>query len=161
MVELKIQRRLAAHIMKCAPEKVRFDTESLTDIKESITKLDVRGLIDRGIISQKVVNGSSRVRARKILVQKRKGLRKGQGSRKGTANARSDKKIEWMNKIRKLREFLKNLRDKELITKPDYRGLLKKAKGGFFRSQRHLKIYLNEHNTFIAKEEKPKQGAKK
>jgi large subunit ribosomal protein L19e len=151
MVNLKLQRRLAAQILKCAPEKVLFNTDELTDVKESITKADIKGLIGLGVITIKNVKGSSRVRARKILVQKRKGLRKGHGSRKGTANARSKKKDEWICRIRKQRELLKSLKLRDKITNKIYNSLANKAKGGFFRSQRHLKIYLNEHNLLIKK----------
>ena len=38
-----------------------------------------------------------------------------------------------------------DVRDKEKLTKTDYRSLYLKAKGGFFRSIRHLKLYMEEH----------------
>jgi len=151
MVNLTLQRRLAAQIMKCAPEKVGFNTENLAEVKESITKADVKGLIGNGVIYKKHSPGSSRGRARKILAQKKKGLRKGHGSRKGTANARSKKKDEWISKIRKQRDLLKELRAKGLITISVYQKLFNKAKGGFFRSVRHIKIYLNEHKLVTKK----------
>ena len=151
MKSLKTQKKLAARIMKCSPKKVRFDVDSLSDIKESITKIDLKGMVGRNVISKRPSNSSSRVRARKILTQKRKGLRKGHGSRKGTANARLQRKGQWINRIRKQRELLKALRDKALITKEDYRRLANKAKGGFFRSVKHLKIYLEENKLFRKK----------
>jgi len=40
---------------------------------------------------------------------------------------------------------LKDLRDKDLVTKKDYHELYLKSKGGFFRSKRHIKLYLEEH----------------
>ena len=49
-----------------------------------------------------------------------------------------------MNKVRKIRAFLKELRDKEIITKKDYRMLYTKTKGGVFRSKRHVKLYIAE-----------------
>jgi large subunit ribosomal protein L19e len=151
MTNLKLQRRLAAQILKCAPEKVGFDVDSLTDIKESITKADIKGLIGSGIVFVKHSNASSRGRARKKLLQKKKGLQKGHGSRKGTANARSKKKDEWICRIRKQRTLLKLLKSKELISTKIYRTLANKAKGGFFRSERHLKTYLNERDLISKK----------
>ncbi|MFT4297566.1 MAG: 50S ribosomal protein L19e [Candidatus Woesearchaeota archaeon] len=153
MTNLKLQRRLAAQILKCAPEKVLFNTDDFSEVKESITKADIKGLIGSGIIGKKHSNASSRARARKNLVQKRKGLKKGHGSRKGTANARSKKKDEWICRIRKQRSLLKLLKEKEMITKKIYQTLANKAKGGFFRSERHLKTYMNEHNLIIKKTE--------
>lgn len=151
MKSLKAHKKIAARIMKCSPKRVRFDTESLGEIKESITKIDLKGLIGRGVITKSTAHSQSRVRARKKLVQKRKGLRKGHGSRKGTANARLTKKEQWINRIRKQRELLKSLRGKNKIKKDTYRQLANKAKGGFFRSIKHVKIYLEENKLFIDK----------
>ena len=80
-----------------------------------------------------------------IDIFKRKGKRTGAGSRKGKKTARLSKKDAWMNKVRLQRKFLKELRDKELITKSDYHSLYQKSKGGFFRSKRHIKLYIDEH----------------
>ena len=41
-----------------------------------------------------------------------------------------------------MRAFLKELRDKGIISKEDYRVLYAKVKGGFFRSKRHIKLYI-------------------
>ncbi|MBI2419008.1 MAG: hypothetical protein HYV28_14135, partial [Ignavibacteriales bacterium] len=47
----------------------------LDEIKEAITKIDIRNLINQGIIKGKPYVGTSRFRARKRLIQKRKGRR--------------------------------------------------------------------------------------
>ena len=141
---LKLQKRLAAYVMKCSPKRVWLDQEQTTDIKEAITKRDIRSLIGEGLIKEKRVQGTSRVRARKISIQKKKGKQKGSGSRKGKKTARISKKSIWMAKIRVQRAFLKEIRDKELISKADYHSLYSKSKGGFFRSKRHIKLYLEE-----------------
>ena len=59
-----------------------------------------------------------------------------------------------MNKIRNLREFLKELKSKELIDNKNYRELYLKAKGGFFRNKRHLKTYVNERGLILSKDGK-------
>ncbi len=61
-----------------------------------------------------------------------------------------------MGRIRKQRTFMKETRDKEIITKEVYRNLYMKAKGGFFRSIRHLKMYMNEHALFTKKDREQK-----
>ena len=38
------------------------------------------------------------------------------------------------------------LREKGHVTGPLFRELYLKAKGGYFRSKRHIKLYLEEHN---------------
>ncbi len=152
MVNLSLQRRLGAQVLKCTPEKVLFDEERLADIKEAITKADIKSLVGTGALSIRHSPGSSRVRARKILKQKVKGLRKGHGSRKGRATARLDKKTTWINKIRKQRALLKRLREADKLEAPVYRNLALKAKGGYFRSERHLKIYIEEQNLITKKD---------
>lgn len=145
-MKLKVQKRLAAAVLKCSPKRVWFDEERLSDIKESITKQDLKGLIAEGTIRLKPVKSISQGRARKKKIQKSKGLQKGHGSRKGSSHAGNPKKTEWMKKIRVQRRFIKLLREKQLVDRKTYQQLYLKAKGGFFRSKRHIKIYLDEHN---------------
>lgn len=142
---MKIQKRLAAQILKCSKKKVVFDQTKLSEINEAITKADVRGLIKDHFIAKKRDIGISRFRARKLARQKAKGKRKGFGSRKGKAGARTPRKLGWMNRVRLQRSVIKSLKKSKKITKQDYRMLYAKVKGGFFRSRRHLQIYLAEH----------------
>ena len=158
-MDLTVQKRLASQIMKCSPKRVVFDTARTEEIKESVTKSDIRLLIkDRAIVVEQK-KGVSRFRTRKNRGQKKKGRQKGQGSRKGTANARSNKKTEWINKVRLQRTFLKTLREKEMITSDTFRMLYCKSKGGFFRSKRHLQMYAEERKLITKKEvnQKPEQ----
>jgi len=85
---MKLQKRLASRLFKCSKKKIRLDPERAEDIKESITKLDIRGLISTGAIIKVKKPGPSRVRARKRKQQQAKGRRRGYGSRKGTKNAK-------------------------------------------------------------------------
>ena len=147
-MKLPVQKRLAAALFKCSEKRVWFDEDRLDDIKEAITKQDVKVLISEGVIRLKPVKSISRGRARKTKTQKSKGLRKGHGSRKGGSNARMTQKAKWMLKVRVQRAFLRLLRDKGLVTQSQYRKLYRKSKGGFFRSKRHIKIYAEEHNLF-------------
>jgi len=143
-MNLKTQKRIVQSLTKVGKKRIKFDSEKLSEIKEAITKKDIKGLINKKAIKIKQKRGSSRVRARKILKQKRKGRRKGIGSRKGKATARSKPKKVWMSKIRVQRRFLKGLKEKKLIDNKNYRELYLKSKGGFFRNYRHLKTYINE-----------------
>ncbi len=162
-MKLKTQKRLAAQVLKCSKKRIKFDEERLEDIKESITKADIRALVIDKAISKKKKKGISRVRARKRQEQRKKGKQKGHGSRKGKKTARAPKKKDWMNKIRLQRSVLKNFKDKGLIDNASFRDLYKKAKGGFFRSKRHIKIYLEEHKLIkkTKEDKKPKKETKK
>ena len=141
---MKPQKRLAAQILKCSPHRVRFDPERLSDIEEAITKVDIKGLVKEGAIKEKPITGIARGRARKTARQKSKGQRKGHGSRKGTAFAREGRKKAWMNKIRAQRRVLRELREKGMIDGRSFREIYSKAGGGYFRSVRHVKLYIEE-----------------
>ncbi|MBW3019211.1 50S ribosomal protein L19e [Candidatus Woesearchaeota archaeon] len=145
---MKLQKRLAASILKCSPSRVRFDSDKLEEIKESITKADTKGLVSRGIISRSKTVGPSKVRTRKTAVQKRKGRRKGHGSRKGKFNARADEKAIWISKVRAQRAALKRIKDKGHITSKDYGMIYSKVKGGFFRSVQHMKMFMEDNGLF-------------
>jgi large subunit ribosomal protein L19e len=140
----KTQRRLAAKILKCSPKKVWFDPSSAEEIKGGITNANIRGLIGVHAILRKPDNDTSRGRMRQALSQKRKGRGKGPTRRKGKATARLSRKDDWMNRVRLLRVELNDLKAKGQIEVKDYRMLYMKAKGGFFRSKRHLNLYIAE-----------------
>ena len=93
-----------------------IDPEKLTEVKEAITKEDIRSLIKDKIIRKKPKVGVSRGRARKKAVQKKKGRRKGAGSRKGKTTARLPRKKSWINRIRAQRKLLQSLKEKEKIS---------------------------------------------
>ena len=82
------------------------------------------------------------MRARARLEQKRKGRRKGQGTRAGTANARNPRKHRWMRTIRSQRRVLKELREDETIEPSQYRRYYLKAKGGSYRSIAHMRSQM-------------------
>ncbi len=150
-MDLKNQKRLAAQLLNVGINKVVFDNDKLDEIKEAITKADIRMLISNGIVWAKPKKGISRSRTRKRLAQKRKGRRQGSGSRKGKQTARLSRKSVWMNKIRVQRGFLRLLKDKRLLSNKTYRDLYKKAKSGLFRSKRHIKLYIEENKLFNKK----------
>jgi large subunit ribosomal protein L19e len=150
-MKLVVQKRIASDVMKCSSKRIKFNQDRISDVKEAITKADIRSLVKEGAIKKQQKTGVSRVRAKKRQIQRSKGRQKGQGKRKGTFKARAPKKVTWMRKIRLQRIFLKELKDKELVTNQNYRMLYLKAKGGFFRSKNHLKNYLDENKLFQAK----------
>jgi large subunit ribosomal protein L19e len=148
----KIQKKLAARIGKRSTKRTKLVPERLEEIKEAITRADVRGLIKDGAIILETEKGVSRGRAKKNRLQKSKGRQKGQGTRKGKANARYSSKKKWMSKIRLQREFLKELKDNNKLTQETYKQLYMKSKGGFFRSKRHIKLYITEHQLVKGKD---------
>lgn len=145
-MNLKLQKKLAAKLSGVSKKRIKLDEASFEDIKEAITKKDVNNLVSEGLITIVPKRGISRSRANKKQKQRSKGRQKGPGSRKGKSTARIPKKKSWMSKIRVQRTFLAELKEKTLLDSKTYRDLYLKAKGGFFRNKRHIKLYLEEHN---------------
>lgn len=141
---LGVQKRLAAGIFGCSPKRVVFDTERLAEIKEAITKTDLRALIEQDAIRKLPARGVSKARIRVAQEQKGKNRRKGHGSRKGAAGARTVRKAAWVRRVRLQRSYLKSLRSSNVVNKVQFVEVYKKIKGGFFRSKRHLKLFLTE-----------------
>jgi len=144
-MKLTNQKRLAASALKASEKRIWLDQSGLTEIKEAITKADIKSLINKGVIGAKPKRGISKARTRQRKTQKSKGRQKGSGTKKGKKTARLPQKLRWMKKIRIQRIFLKELKTKELITTKTFNILYKKSKGNFFRSVRHMKLYLGEH----------------
>lgn len=145
-MKMKSQRRIAASILKVGKERVWFDPSRLQDIKDAITKEDVRSLIKEGAIKAKPIKGISKGRFRKRLKQKQKGLRRGVGSRKGKRVKKRKGKKVWVRKVRALRRLLRE--NKERINKEIYWDLRKKIKAGSIKSKKHLVEIIKE----VAKE---------
>lgn len=154
---LKLQKKLASSVAGCSPKRVAFDPARAEDIKEAITKTDIRMLIGNGSIIIKPKKGVSRVRANENKRKKTKGQRRGAGSRKGRATARTPSKTAWITKIRAQRTFLRNIFDRKIVTREVYKDLYKKAGGGLFRSVQHIKIYMAERG--VAKKQAPAKKA--
>ena len=135
---------IVAEMYGVGVKRVWVDPSRLGEVESAMTKDDLRALIERGVIRILPKRGTSRVRARKIHEQKRKGRRRGHGSRKGTAGARSGKKEQWVKKIRAIRRLLRELREKGKITPQEYRKIYRMAKGGAVRSKRHVLEIIRE-----------------
>lgn len=160
-MKLTNQKRIAAKLLKVGINRVLFDETKLKEIKEAITKEDIRALIKDGAIKARQKKGISSFRSKKIKIQKRKGRKQGIGSRGGRRKARLSKKRRWMQKVRAQRKLIKLLKNKKLITTLTYSKLCKKVKGNFFRSRRHIKLFLDEHNLILKQNlQKPVQKVK-
>ncbi|XRP97535.1 50S ribosomal protein L19e [Methanocaldococcus sp. 16A] len=144
-MNVSVQRRMAAEILKCGIERVWIDPTQLERVKMAMSKDDIRALIKEGVIKKKQKKGISSARVKKLKEQRRKGRRRGPGSRRGAAGARTPQKEKWMATIRALRKTLKQLRDTGKIDRKVYRKLYRMAKGGAFRSRSHLFLYMKEH----------------
>jgi large subunit ribosomal protein L19e len=136
-------KRIVAKKLNVGKSKIKVDNAAQKKIKEAITSADLESLVQEGSFKKKGV-GQSRGRARILLEKKKKGRRKGQGTRRGKANARSNTHDAWIKKVRSQRKYILELLKSTKVDNKQYRDLYNKVKGGFFRSKSHIDSYLSK-----------------
>jgi large subunit ribosomal protein L19e len=144
-MNLSNQRVLAAKAAGVGLDRVLLVPERVSEIKDAITKADIRALIKSGAIKILAIKTPSRIRAKVRHAQKLRGRRRGAGKRKGAAGARSQKKRRWINKIRLIRNMIKTLKEQGKLPQKTYVEIYRKAKGGFFRDKGHMLFYLEQN----------------
>lgn len=144
-MSLRSQRRIAAQILKIGTNRVWIDPERLEDVEVAITREEIRKLIHEGAIKSAPEKGVSRVRARILHEKKKKRLRRGPGTRKGSSGAKITKKQAWMQKIRALRRTLRGWKDNRALTEGAYRQLYTIAGSGTFSSIADMERYAKTH----------------
>ncbi len=146
MTDLKSQRRLAAQVLKVGQNRVWIDPERIDDAETAITREEIRKLIHEGVIKSSPEVGISRARARIIHEKRKKGRRRGPGSRTGSPQARVTRKETWMAKIRAQRKRLRQLKVRKIIAENVYPRLYRMASSGRFGSIADLERYLKAHD---------------
>jgi len=130
-MNLTKKKILAAKTLKVGKNRIIFDSEKLPEIKEAITKQDIKDLFAEGVIKIKPVKGRAKVVKRKT--------RRGPGKIKKKIKKR---KQVYVKITRKLRAYIMALRNLGKLETKEYKELRKKIRMRNFRSKAHLKEYL-------------------
>merc|ERR1712184_42395 len=115
MVSLKLQKRLAASVLKCGKRKIWLDPNEVNEISMANSRLNIRKLAKDGLVIKKPTKIHSRYSVRKHLAAKRKGRHTGTGKRIGCKDARMPSAVIWMRRLRVLRRLLKKYRDSKKL----------------------------------------------
>lgn len=127
-MKLDKKKELAVKTLGVGKSRIIFNTTRLDDIKEAITKQDIKDLQASGAITVKQISGSK--------TKKKRRTRRRAGSIKKKV---STKKKDYMALTRKLRIYLSHLKRAEVITAERYQTLRKQIRAKIFRSKAHLK----------------------
>ncbi len=127
-MNLANKKELAAKVLKVGKNRIYFNIESQSEIKEAITRQDIKDLHEAGAIQIKEVSGRKKVEKRKH--------RRRTGKVKKKVNKR---KQEYVIITRKLRTFLKYLLKTGSVDKETYRETRRQIRARKFKSKRNLK----------------------
>merc|ERR1712086_1036018 len=144
MVSLKLQKRLAASVLKCGQRKIWLDPNEVNEISMANSRLNIRKLAKDGLVIKKPTKVHSRYSVRKHLAAKRKGRHTGLGKRTGRSEARMPSCVIWMRRLRK------KYRDSKKIDKHLYRSLYMKCKGNVFKNKRILVEQIHKEKSKMA-----------
>ena len=127
-MKLDKKKALAAKVLNVGKGRIIFVEPRLEEIKEAITKEDIRNLkADGAIIIREVKARRSKQKIKK---------RKTPGNIKKIAK---DSKREYISITRKLRKQVSILKSKNLVTREQSLDLRKKIRNRYFKSKSQLK----------------------
>ena len=132
-MNLEKRKQLAAKVLGVGKNKIRFDSTKLAEIKEAITKQDIRDFYAEGIITIKDKGGR--------LVKERRKNRRGAGKVKMKV---WNGKRNYIILVRKFRRYVKELKNQGKLNKEQYLGLRKRIKAKEFKDKAHLKEHTDK-----------------
>lgn len=130
-MNLRKKKNLTARALGVGKQRIAFVNERKNEIKDAITKADIRDLVRSGAIKIKEIKGRKKVETRK--------RKRGPGKVKKKLNNR---KAEYVIITRKLRGYVKGLYEADKIDRTKYHALRKRIKNREFANQIQIKEYI-------------------
>jgi len=133
-MNLRTKKELAKRALKVGKDRIRFVTSRLSEIKEALTKQDIRDLKKDGAIVIKEVKGRKKV----VKVNNR-----------STGNIRkkvNTRKRDYVIMTRKLRRYVLEMKKQGKVTHEEYKDIRKKIRNKAFKSKANLKEYIGGLN---------------
>ena len=149
-MNLRNKKILAGKALGVGKHRIWLNPSAFPEIKEAITKQDIYGLNEQGMILIKPVKG------RKTIVKRK--LRRGPGKIHIKVKHR---KQDYVKITRKLRKYLKVLRTNNAIERELYLDMRKKIKMRTFKSLNSMKEFLKSDIKLGAKTVAKKTGTHK
>jgi large subunit ribosomal protein L19e len=132
-MNLRNKKTLASNALKVGRERVVFLKSRINDIKEAITKQDIKDLKQEGAILVKDIGG------RKKNVKRKN--KRGTGKIRKKVNVR---KQEYVIMTRKLRKIVAGMKVRGELDKTEVKDIRNKIRNRIFKSGAHLKKYVKE-----------------
>lgn len=131
-MNLSKKKSLAIRTLKVGKERIVFLQPRLDEIKEAITKQDIRDLQKEGAILVKEIKGRRKT-------EKKKKNKRSPGNIRKKVNKR---KQEYVIMTRKLRKYAAEMKKQGRLSKEEVIDIRKKIRNKVFRSKAHLKEYI-------------------
>jgi len=130
-MNLRKKKSLAAKVLNVGEGRIRFNKERLSDIKEALTKQDIRDLFSDKAITIKEIKGR--------LFKAPRNTRRRQGSIKSPVKR---KKREYIIITRMLRRYLAELRRQGKISNDLFFSLRKEIRARLIKDKNHMKARI-------------------
>ncbi len=130
-MNLAKKKSLAIRTLKVGKERIIFLKSRLSEIKEAITKQDIRDLHKDGAILVKEIKGRKKV--------KKNTKKRGMGSIRKKVNKR---KQNYVIMTRKLRRYVAEMKKQGKLSPEDIKNIRNKIRNKIFKSKAHLKKYI-------------------
>ena len=135
-MKLENKKELASRTLGIGKDRITFNPSRLKEIKEAITKQDIKDLVSSNAILLKEIKGRKKV-------ERRKTRRRAGSIRKKIKHG----KRKYIILTRKFRSYLKQLRRKEEISEELYIKLRQEIRASMYKDLSHLKERLKEIKT--------------